>query len=265
MGKMSPRQWVCYTLVCVTLGTLLFQLYQTRPLHPSNRARRDHLATDKQLQEKFQVPTKHLSRAQTASTTQSIPSSISPIGFPHGGAVRADVLNASWVPTLWRTLGHFSSKRLNLVVSDGKFLSILLNWLIGSLVKLQPPLDNVLVIALNDSLQAMLELREIPSVYVDHTTVVAKGTVMQTRHSHIWITRTTVYRLLSYWGYDITVYDSDAVVLQNPTALFDLYKDRDIVGSAGTYPFMLGEKWGQTFCMGVALFRHTPRTGTVVD
>ena len=183
------------------------------------------------------------------------------ISFPNGRALRPDVLDAPWVPVLWRVLRDFPTKQVNLVLGDSKFRSIVLNWLIAALVRCDQPLENVLVLSLDPWFHDLLEQRGIPSVYIDHTSVVDPDTKLNSQHSHIWITRTTVYRLISSWGYDIVTYDSDAIVMRNPKSLFDLYKDRDVIGSAGTYPFPLGKKWGLTVCMGVALYRHSHRTG----
>ncbi len=257
----SKRQCLCCSLLCLFFCTVILQL-----CHNGLLKHVKHLLVKKQLHQ-TSLALSDIRRPQilTPFISTDPPSSSSVlshhISFPHGDAVRDDVLNAPWVSVLRETLHKFPSKQLNLVASNGQFRSILLNWLISSLVKLPRPLDNVLVIALDSDLHTLLEERGVPSVYVDNTTVVSMDTEMQTRYSHIWITRTTVYRLISHWGYDIAVFDSDAILLQNPTQLFDTYKDVDMIGSAGSYPFLLGEKWGVTFCMGVALFRHTHRTG----
>lgn len=242
-SKPNPRRCLWYSLLFVALFITLLQTGRLRRAQELHRASQASSNTGPQ-----------------ATTPSSLTGTIS---FPHGIAVRRDMLTAAWVHALQTTLHKMPSKRLNVVVSDGKFKSILLNWLISSLVKLPRPLENVLVIALDLDLHALLEEKGVTSVYVDSKTVVSTNREMQSKHSHIWITRTTVFRLISHWGYDIAVFDADAILLQNPTDLFDSYGDVDIVGSAGTYPFSLGKKWGLTLCMGVALFRHTQRTGTV--
>ncbi len=255
-GKLNPRQCLCCSLLCVFFCTVILQL-QKHATHSLVKKQLHYKSLELSDIRRTQVPTWPIS--------VDVPSPVLThhISFPHGDAVRDDVLNAPWVSVLRETLHKFPSKQLNLVASNGQFRSILLNWLIASLVKLSRPLDNVLVIALDSDLHTLLQERGISSVYVSNTTVVSVDAEMQTRYSHIWITRTTVYRLISHWGYDIAVFDSDAILLQNPTQLFDSYKDVDMIGSAGSYPFLLGEKWGVTFCMGVALFRHTHRTGNV--
>lgn len=214
----------------------------------------------RQVQQLYRT-SKTISNIYNMNLSQSATSLKDTIHFPHSGAVRESVLTAPWVPILQTTLHNMSSKRLNIVVSDGKFKSVLLNWLVASLVKLPHPLENIVIIALDSDLHTLLEERGIISVYIDPKTVVSTNLKKKGLLYHIWITRLTVYRLVSHWGYDIAMFDTDAILLQNPTDLFDSYGDVDIVGSAGTYPFPLGKKWGLTLCMGVVLFRHTHRTG----
>ena len=185
------------------------------------------------------------------------------IHFPFEKFVRSDVLKAPWVTSLKHLLKRYSGKQINIVTCDAKFQTSLLNWLISALVRAEPPLDVVVVLSFDKKLQELLESRGIPSVYVDRLTVMLLKAKMKTKNSHIWVIRNTVYRLINYWGYDIAMYDTDAIVMTNPQSVFDAHGDSDIIGSAGTYPFQLGRKWGLTFCMGVTLFRHTPRTGKI--
>ncbi len=245
-SKPNPRRCLYYSLLFVALIVTLVL---------SGRLKRAQ-----QLQKNSRASTAVPPARQSTTSTSSVANI--DISFPHGEAVRDDVLTAGpWIPPLQAALHTMSSTRLNMVVSDGQFKSVLFNWLIASLVKLPRPLDNVLVIALDPDLHTLLEERGITSVYVDKKTIVSADREMLTPQSHIWIIRTTVYRLISHWGYDIAIFDTDAILIKNPTDLFDSYGDVDIVGSAGTFPFPLGKKWGVTFCMGVALFRHTHKTG----
>ena len=226
--------------------------------HPSAAMRRGHWAMPVSVDTVRQPD--YPPSSVSMDTSMSVPRNKN-VSFPNGRVLRPGVLDAPWVPALWRVLHNFPTKQVNLVLGDNKFRSVVLNWLISALVRCDQPLENVLVLSLDPWFHDLLEQRGIPSVYIDHTSVVKPHAKMSTEHSHIWITRTTVYRLISSWGYDIVTYDSDAIVMKNPKSLFDLYKDKDVIGSAGTYPFPLGKKWGLTVCMGVALYRHTHRTG----
>ena len=108
-------------------------------------------------------------------------------------------------------------------------------------------------------LHLLLHSKGLPSVYVDPETITC-GKVHR-KISRIWIARCAVYRLLAHWGYDVMAYDSDAIVLKNLQDILAAYPDSDVIGSSGFYPRDLGAKWGQTLCMGVALFRSTRKTG----
>ena len=194
-----------------------------------------------------------------------------PLTFGHGAAVKpsSSVLRSPWVSTLRNLLSEKFQlstqqqmpprKQVTIVVSNANYTLSLLNWLVAALIKTSPPLENVIVVSLNETLQALLERKEIMSVYINPETVISGE--MLTKASHIWITRCVVYRLLNHWGYDVMAYDTDATVIKNLQPILDTHPGSDIVASAGSYPFQLGHKWGMTLCMGVILIRSTRNTG----
>lgn len=182
------------------------------------------------------------------------------------------IMESQWVPRLQDILTkmefqdtsnsqwHFvPRKQVTVVVSDVKYAPSLLNWLVAAQVKTSPPIENIIVISFDKTLQALMDKKEIRSVYVNPDTVTC-GQVRR-RTSRIWIARCVIFRLLNHWGYDVMVYDTDAIVLRNLQDILNAHAESDIVGSAGQYPFPLGAKWGQTLCMGTVLFRSTRKTG----
>ena len=198
--------------------------------------------------------------------------------FSHGNAVKSssNIMKSPWVSTLSDLLSkkfqkspvdvNFTSqqqvsprKQVTVVVSNTNYTLSLLNWLVAALIKTSSPLENVIVVSLDESLQALLDKKEILSVYINPDTVI--NGEMHTRASHIWITRCAVYRLLNHWGYDVMAYDTDAIVLKNLQPILDAHPESDIVASSGSYPFPLGRKWGLTICMGVILIKSTRNTG----
>lgn len=200
--------------------------------------------------------------------------------FAHGEAVKSyeSIIEAPWVFSLQSLLNEMNKHQASLagtnpsiwehvpprnqvtvIVGNTNYTLSLLNWLVSAFIKTIPPLENVIVICLDKTLHTLLNKKDIPSVYVDPETVI-RGK-MHTRSSHIWITRCTVYRLLNHWGYDVTAYDTDAIVLNNLQPILDAHLDSDIVASSGTYPFQLGVRWGLTLCMGVILIRRSSSTG----
>ena len=183
--------------------------------------------------------------------------------FAHPRTVRPlkDLLKAPWMAPLQSVLKDMTGKQVNVVLADSKYLPSVINWLIAALVQATPPLNNVLVIALDKPLHLFLKDKGIPLVYVDPWSVIDQDARLAGTYAHIWVTRLAIFRLLNYWGYDVANYDTDAVVLKNLQPLFDKYRDSDVIGSSGSFPQKLGRKWGQTFCMGVSLFRSTKKTG----
>lgn len=181
---------------------------------------------------------------------------------------RLDVIKQSpWVFRLRNVLTEmkFQRKRMDahqqvtIVFGDADYALSLLNWLVSALVRTSPPLKNVIVISIDEGLQALLDRKEIRSVLVNPETITCG--VVRRKISRIWVARCAVYRLLNHWGYDVMAYDTDSIVFRNLQDILDAYPESDIVGSAGYYPFELGAKWGQTLCLGVVLFRSTRNTG----
>ncbi len=189
--------------------------------------------------------------------------------FGHGAAVKSPsrIMKSPWVSTLRNLLNKkfqlqqqmSQRKQVTIVVSNTNYTLSLLNWLVAALIKTSPPLEIVIIVSLDKTLQALLERKAIVSVYINPETVTSGE--MQTKASHIWITRCAVYRLLNRWGYDVMAYDTDATVIKNLQPILDAHPNSDIVASAGSYPFQLGRKWGLTLCMGVILIRSTKNTG----
>ena len=148
-----------------------------------------------------------------------------------------------------------TGKQVSAIFGNYDYLESVLNWLIAAQVRLEPPLTDIIVFCLDARTHDVLSQRNIPSVYVDQSTVFQSSAV------YFWITRLVVFRLVNYFGHDVMAFDSDAIVLKNPRELLKKHELSDIVGSAGTYPQDLGRQWKFTVCMGVILFRSTPRTG----
>ena len=207
------------------------------------------------------------SKVQTLKITSDRFAVRLPLNFPITGGTWpvSRVLAAAWVDELKAFLMTLNSslpnsrRQVNVVTGDSRYLPVLLNWLIMSQVRLNPPLENILIVALDWPLHHLLYSRRIPHVYAEPSSVLDVG-AEYIEFSEIWIIRCIVLRLLNHWGYDVVNYDVDAIPLKNSDLLFDRYPDSDIVASSGTYPEAVGSKWGnQTLCMGVVLFRASNR------
>jgi len=58
------------------------------------------------------------------------------------------------------------SKQVTLVLANHAYQDILLNWLISATIVAKPPIENILVVALDRQLYSLLQMREVPSIYV---------------------------------------------------------------------------------------------------
>ena len=171
-----------------------------------------------------------------------------------------DIFRNAWVTQLQEKLGTIHlQKQVTIVFSNSDYLEALLNWLIAAKVRLSPPIANLLVISLDQDVFSILNQRAIPSVHINPDTVI-NMTQLSFPHT-IWMTRFVVFRLINYWGYDFVSFDTDAIIMKHPRELFEQHPSSDIVGSAGRFPHFLGREWGFTVCMGVVMFKSTPRTG----
>ena len=220
----------------------------------------------------------HSSADQSFQRNSKVNFNAVPLLFGHGDSVKPYqiIMEAPWVAKLQDLLkkvqhpitdGIYSSmhkylpsqNQVTVVVSNSNYTLSLINWLVSACIKTDPPLENVIVISLDKSLQTLLDSKGLMSLYVEPMTVTSGH--MHTMSSHIWITRCAIYRLLNHWGYDVIAYDTDAIVLKNLQPILDTHLGSDIVASSGTYPFQLGRKWGLTVCMGVIVIRSTRSTG----
>jgi len=189
-----------------------------------------------------------------------------PFHIPHPNYTRTiqDIFSSPWVALLHRKLNTLpvqNTKQVSVVFSDSSYVESLLNWLVASQVILESPIENVIVICLDKDIFSLLDSKAIPSILVDRDVIFKPGVEFEHRYSSVWIVRMIVYRLISYFGYDIVSYDTDAVPLRSLQPIFDKYRDYDIIGSAGIYPFSLGRAWGFTMCMGIVRFRSSARMG----
>ena len=182
------------------------------------------------------------------------------------------ILNLSWVQELHdilvkinTTANYILSPQINLVVADRKCVELLLNWLIGALVRLPEPLHNVVVLGLDSQVCELIKPRNISCVHSDPKTFMRNYTSREFRFLTVYTapqTRLLVARLVSYWGYSFASYDTDAIVLRNPQPLYDSHRDVNIIAGASVHwPVWAGELWGFSMCLGAFMIRSGPKTG----
>ena len=186
------------------------------------------------------------------------------LGLPYRGAVRSvqEILGAEWVHQIWSYLVELETRYVSLCVGDSRYTESVVNWVVSALVAVEPPLDNVLVVSLDADLHQFLVNHGLDSIFVDPGMVLKSDVYLPTNYSHIWVTRFVLYRLLNHWGYTVATFDSDALLARNPQPLFAELSESDLIGSPGVYPFNLHREWkSPTLCMGLVVFRPSPRIG----
>ena len=204
----------------------------------------------------------HVGSNQSLPTLPSIPADMP---FPEYIKSREELQKSECVSELYNfllSLDKSVSPHVNMVFGDSQHTNLVLNWIIAALLRLQPPLHNVMVISLDRLLCDTLVAMKLPLTCI----VVSVECIFAWSNQHDnWgkrmKVRQPVLRLINYWGYDVAAYDSDAVLLRNPQPLYDERPHVSVLASSGTYPDDLFRKWGFTLCAGTLILRASPSIG----
>ena len=182
--------------------------------------------------------------------------------FPYATLPANELLQQQWVRDLQQTLLKLPQKSspITLITCNNIFRDMLLNWLFAAKVRVSPPVANVVVLSIDQSLQQLLIKKEIPSVYINPDSFLTNHLHLR-RSAIIFVIRLTVVRLLNYMGYDTASFDADAIILKNPEALYQECHDSDVVASFGNFPIEIKVKWGVTICGGMFMIRSTRNSG----
>ena len=170
--------------------------------------------------------------------------------------------NASlrWVKDTLKVLGNWKSGgQITLLLANSAATDVLLNWLIIATMRKSVNLDSILVIAMDKTILDMMHKKGIKTVFIPAKDFLNKKLKFQTVRG---LTRLCATRLLNYLGYDVLLYDIDAVPLKSLQPLFDQYSNSTLVGSMGLSPVQFIIKWKAfTICVGVLLIRSGKNTG----
>ena len=159
-------------------------------------------------------------------------------------------------------LSQYKSDRpLALITSNSKYQEVLLNWLISATVRSKLPLETILVLSLNSSLHTALTRRKISSVLVRPSALFRPNVAFKEMFEAVMMVRLAMMRIISHFGFDVVMYDTDAIMLRDPQPLYDHLLGDDIIGSVGKIPKDLRAEWGITICIGVVLVKSSSRTG----
>ena len=172
-----------------------------------------------------------------------------------------------WITHLYqflRSLNKSISPQFNMVFGDSDHKETVLNWIIAALVRLDPPLHNIMVLSIDQPLCDFLASKMLPVTCI---AVPPKSFLNQTVYSKLSPygsgirCRFVVLRIINFWGYDVASYDSDAVLLRNPQPLYDSNPDVKLFAGSDTYPNPISNQWGFSLCAGVLFLKSHPSTG----
>lgn len=197
----------------------------------------------------------------------AIPSESLSLPVPFATLPTEELLQKSWVVKLQSILKKIPRglAPVSIVSADYKFRDVLLNWIVAAKTQASPPVTHVVVFSLDQELCELLNRRRIHCVYVSPSDfLTSKAIASLTKHivfSEVMVLRLTAMRLMNYWGFDVTNYDTDAIVLKSPESLYLRHVDSHLIGSYGHHPGELGRVWGTTVCCGQFMTRSSPYTG----
>ena len=179
--------------------------------------------------------------------------------WPSPRSVKKDA-SLRWVKNTLKVLGNWKSGgQITLLLANSAVADILLNWLIIATMRKSVNLDSMLVIAMDKTILDMMHEKGIKTVFIPDNEWLSKRLRFQSVRGLIRLCAT---RLLNYLGYDVLIFDIDALPLKSLQPLFDHYSSNTLVGSMGIFPVPLKKKWNAfTLCTGVLLIRSGKNAG----
>ena len=182
--------------------------------------------------------------------------------MPRNIKSKDEILQSEHIRELKSVLLSGNFKRLIMTVTTVEYKEVLLNWLTVATGKARIPLEDILVIALDEPLYVELKKRGIKTAFIPIDAVVHPLLMGETKKGWVVINaRFPIIRLVSHWGYDVMTCDSDALIFRDPQPLFDQHHQSAIIGQLDRYPIELYHEWGHTMCGGVLFFRYSRETG----
>ena len=207
----------------------------------------------------------HVASKQSLPTLPSIPADMP---FPDDIKSREELQKTECVSKLYDfilNLDKSVSPHVNMVFGDSKHTNLVLNWIIAAMLRLEPPLHNVMVISLDRPLCDTLTAKKLPLTCIVVSIECIFGSNVYDGGERGWLkgtmVRHPVLRLINYWGYDVASYDSDAVLLRNPQPLYEERPHMSVLASSSNFPKELNIEWGFVACTGALVLRSSPSTG----
>ena len=235
---------------------------QSLPTVPSIPADMPRVGSKQSLPTVPSIPA-DMPRVGSKQSLPTVPSIPADMPFPRHIKSREELQKTECMSTLYNfllSLDKSVSPHVNMVFGDSEHAHLVMNWIIAAMLRLEPPLHNVMVISLDRLLCDTLTAKKLPLNCI----VVSVECIFTGQHAD-WrkrmMVRQPVLRLINYWGYDVAAYDSDAVLLRNPQPLYDERPHVSLLASSGTMPKDLSRKWGFALCAGALILRASPSVG----
>ena len=187
-----------------------------------------------------------------------------PFSFPQPDGIYSveTISRRKWIQRLADILSKKSHKTVYLLACDSNAYPSLLNWLVSAYVNTEIDIEDILVLSLDERIYRKLNERDISTVYIKMEDFIRHHYLLSMRKEQFQfyaIARMSVARLISHWGYDVAVFNVDAIPLKDPLSLYKVFSDSDIVSSHSLREDPESGKWSLSF--GFAYFRSSRTIG----
>lgn len=185
--------------------------------------------------------------------------------FPQPRVMRSldEIKSSKWVHHLRQYLRSLKKpvKQIYLLTSNIKYVDVLLNWLISAVLRSKIPMEHILILSMDDNVHMLLKMRNFSSVLIKPSFLFPQNITFAKPFEMVMMLRLTVMRIINHFGFNVVMYDTDAIMLKDPQSVFDSLHDQDMIGTLGTIPDDLFAEWGVTICIGVVMVKSSMRMG----
>lgn len=187
-----------------------------------------------------------------------------PFSFPQPDGMRdlQEVSTASWIHRLTSILGKIKHKTVYLLACDYNAYPSLLNWLVSAYVNTEINLDHIIVLSLDEVIYRILIERDISTIYIRTDDFIRYHYFLSWKIDQFQfqtMIKLAVARLISHWGYEVAMFDVDAIPLKDMEGLYKTFAQSDIISSHSLVKNDCCGKW--TLSLGFTLFRSNRMVG----
>lgn len=159
-----------------------------------------------------------------------------PFSFPQPDGIKSveEISNMNWIHDLADIMENKKHKTVYLLTCDNYAYPSLLNWLVSAYINTQIDIEDILVLSLDERLHRTLIKRDISSVHVKTEEFIRYNYFLSWTADRIWLhatVRMSVARLISHWGFNVAMFDIDAIPLKDPESLYQIFSDSDVITS----------------------------------